>query len=136
MNQGSPQQSIPTPQQNFVSSATAQSNLTQMSSHVPTNGLPPNGPLTQMAGVPAQQSAQIAQPPSQQPIQPHKIPPLPEDRFKGVFMQFTAATGLRLTDRDLVIEGRPVNLWALHRAVFMRNGFESVRLGMIDGPWL
>ena len=85
-----------------------------------------------MAGPPPQQSTQIVQPPSQQSIQPHKIPPLPEERFKGVFMQFTAATGLRLTDRDLVIEGRPVNLWALHRAV-LRNGFESVRLGMIDG---
>ena len=107
-----------------------------MPSHVPTNGLPPNGPLVQMASAPPQQSTQIAQPLSQQPIQPHKIPLLPEDRFKGVFMQFTAATGLRLTDRDLVIEGRQVNLWALHRAVFMRNGFESVRLGMIDGCWL
>ena len=96
-----------------------------MTPHVPTNGLPPNGSLAQMASAPPQQSAQIAQAPSQ-------IPPLPEDRFKGVFMQFTAATGLRLTDRELVIEGRPVNLWALHRAVFLRNGFESVRLGMID----
>lgn len=45
-------------------------------------------------------------------------------------MHFTAATGLRLTERDLVIEGRPVNPWVLHRAVFMRNGFESVCLGM------
>ena len=47
-------------------------------------------------------------------------------------MQSTVATGLRLTNHDLVIEGRPVNLWALHRAVFLRNSFESVRLGMID----
>jgi len=115
---------------------TSQSNLTQMSPHMPTYGLPLNRPLAQMAGPPPQRSTQIVQPPSQQPIQPHKIPPLPEDRFKSIFMQFTAATGLRLTDRDLVIEGRPVNLWALHRAVFMRNGFESVRLGMIDGSWL
>ena len=45
-------------------------------------------------------------------------------------MQFAAATGFRLTERDVTIEGRPVNLWALHRAVFMRYGFESVRLGM------
>ena len=104
-----------------------------MPSHVSANGLPPNGQLAQVAGAPPQQSTQIAQPPSQQPIQPHKIPPLPEDRFKGVFMQFAAATGLRRTDRNFVIEGRPVNLWALHRAVFMRNGFDSVRLGMIHG---
>ena len=104
----------------------------QMSLDVPTNGLPSNGSLAQMSSAPPQQSTQIAQAPSQQPIQPHRIPPLPEDRFKGVFMQFTAATGLRLTDRDLVIEGRSINLWALHRAVFLRNGFESVRLSMID----
>jgi hypothetical protein len=101
---------------------------------------PPGGtPQQQLAALSQhapQPSAQIAQAPSQQPIQPHKIPPLPEDRFKGVFVRFTAATGLRLTDRDLVIEGQPVNLWALHRAVFLRNGFESVRLGMIDGSWL
>jgi hypothetical protein len=44
-------------------------------------------------------------------------------------MQFVAAMGFRLTERDLAIEGRPVNLWALHRAVFVLNGFESVRLG-------
>ena len=106
-----------------------------MSSHVSANGLPPIGPLAQarVTGFPPQQSPQFVQPPSQQPIRPHKLPPLPEDRFESVFVQFTAITGLRLTDRDLVIEGRPVNLWALHRAVFMRNSFESVRLGMIHG---
>ena len=97
---------VPILQQNRL--ATAQSKLTQISSRLPANNL------------------------SQRPqaIQPHNVPPLPEDRFKGVFMQFSAATGLRFTERDLVIEDRPVNLWALHRAVFMRNGFESVRLWM------
>ena len=43
-------------------------------------------------------------------------------------MQFTRSKGIRLNERDLVIEGRPINLWALHRTVFMRNGFDSVRL--------
>jgi len=100
------QRDIPILQQDRL--ATAQSNLTQNSSRLPANNL------------------------SQRPlaIQPHKIPPLPEDRFKGFFMQFAAATGLRLAERDLIIEGRPVNLWALHRAVFMRNSFESVRFWM------
>ena len=46
-------------------------------------------------------------------------------------MRVSAAMGFRLTERDLVIEGQPVNLWALHKAVFTRNGFESVRLAMI-----
>ena len=50
-----------------------------------------------------------------------------QDLFKGVFMQFTAAKGLRLTECTLDIEGQPVNLWALHRTVFLRlwNSFKS-----------
>jgi len=42
-------------------------------------------------------------------------------------MQFTATRGLRLTERTLVIEDQPVNLWALHRTVFLRlwNSFKS-----------
>jgi hypothetical protein len=127
-----PQRSIPTPQQNFIPSAPAQSNLTQISSHIPPNSLPHNGALAQMSGAPPQQSPQIAHPPSQQSILPHKLPPLPEERFKGVFLQFTAASGIRLTESDLTIEGRPINLWALHKAVFLRNGFETVCLGMND----
>ena len=43
-------------------------------------------------------------------------------------MQFLAAAEMRVTERDTVIEGRPVNLWALHKAVLLRNGFDSVRL--------
>jgi len=136
VNQVPPPRSIPTPQQNFVRSATPQSNLTQIPSQVPANGLPHNGALAQMPGAPPQQSPQITHPPSQQPIIPHKLPPLAEERFKAVFMQFTNATGIRLTERDLLIEGRPINLWALHKAVFLRNGFDSVRLGMGYGSWL
>ena len=131
-NQAQPQQPsqrhIPTPQQNFVSSATPQSNLTQISSHVSADGLPSNGALGQINSAPAQQSPRITHPPSQQPIEPIKLPPLLEDRFKINFMQFTRAKGIRLNERDLVVEGRPINLWALHRIVFMRNGFDSVRL--------
>ena len=51
-------------------------------------------------------------------------------------MQFLAAAEMRVTERDTVIEGRPVNLWALHKAVLLRNGFDSVRLGMIHRSWV
>ncbi|KAI0292189.1 hypothetical protein BC826DRAFT_955249 [Russula brevipes] len=79
-----------------------------------------------MTGAPPQQSPQITHTSSQPLVQPHKIPPLPEERFKNIFMQFTAATGIRFSERDLVLDGRPISLWALHRTVFMRNGFDSV----------
>ncbi|KAH8977699.1 hypothetical protein EDB86DRAFT_3000152 [Lactarius hatsudake] len=111
-----PQGRIPTPQQSFVPSVTAQSNLPQMSPHVSSNGLPFNGALSQIPW----RSATAAT------TGPAKLPPLPEDRFKVLFTQFANTTGLRLNDRDFVIDGRPVSPWALHRAVFARNGFESV----------
>ena len=53
---------------------------------------------------------------------------LSEDRFNNNFMQFTRSKGIRLSEHDLVFYGRPINLRALHRAMFSRNGFESVRL--------
>ncbi|KAI9434181.1 hypothetical protein H4582DRAFT_2075482 [Lactarius indigo] len=59
------------------------------------------------------------------PIQCRNVPPLPEDRFKALFTQFANTTGLRLNDRDFIIDGRPVSPWGLHRAVFARNGFDS-----------
>ena len=100
----------------------------QIPSHVPANGLPTNGVLAQINGATQQQSPQITHPPSQQPIPLNKLPCLPEDRFKSNFVQFTRSKGIRLNERDLVIDGQPINLWALHKAVFSRNGFESVRL--------
>jgi len=99
------------------------------------NSLPPNGALAQMADAPPQQPPQITPPPSQL-ILPYKLPPLPEEWFKNLFMQFSAATGFRDSGRDPIIEGRPINLWALHKAVFLRNGFDAVRLGPIHGLWL
>jgi hypothetical protein len=107
-----------------------------MSPHVSAVGLPLNGALAQMTGAPPQQSPQITHTPSQPLVQPHKIPPLPEDRFKNVFTQFTAATGMRISERDLIVEGRLISLWALHRTVFMRNGFDSVRIRMNNSPWI
>ena len=43
------------------------------------------------------------------------------------FMQFSKATGITLNEQDFMIDGRQVNPWALHRIVFARNGFDSVR---------
>ncbi|KAI9451047.1 hypothetical protein BJY52DRAFT_131417 [Lactarius psammicola] len=72
-----------------------------------------------------QQPPQAPRRPPQQTIQWSKLPPLPEDRFELRSAQFANTTGLRLNDRDFVIDGRPVSPWALHRAVFARNGFDS-----------
>jgi hypothetical protein len=55
-----------------------------------------------------------------------RLPALPEGRFNALFVQFSNTTGLRLNARDFVIDGQPINPWALHRAVFVRNGFDSV----------
>ena len=85
-----------------------------------------------MAGAPPQHSSQIMHLSSQQHNQPHEFSPSSEERFKNVLMYFTAYTGIRLCERDFVIEGKPVSLLALHKAVFLRNGFESVRLNTIS----
>ncbi|KAH8977687.1 hypothetical protein EDB86DRAFT_3054857 [Lactarius hatsudake] len=88
-----------------------------MSSHESANGLPFDGALAQIPG------ARLAR---QRIIRCSQLPPLTEDRFKDLFTQYANTTGLRLNDRDFVIDGRPVSSWTLHRAVFARNGFESV----------
>jgi hypothetical protein len=43
-------------------------------------------------------------------------------------MQFAGSKGIRLSERDLVIDGRCMNLWALQRMVLLWNSFDSVRL--------
>ena len=68
VNQAQPQRGVPTPQQNFVSLATPQLKLNQISSHVPADGLPPNGVLGQMNDAPPQQSPQITHSPSRTPM--------------------------------------------------------------------
>ena len=73
---------------------------------------------------------QITHPPSQPPIQSNKLPVLSEERFSSNFMQFARSKGIRLSERDLIIDDRRINLWFLHRTVFSRNGFDSVRLMM------
>ena len=83
-----------------------------------------------MGGVPPQQSPQITHPPTQPLIPLNKIPPLPEGRFENVFCNLTT-TRIWLTERDLLVEGRQINLWALHESVFLRNGYETVRLTLI-----
>ena len=68
----------------------------------------------------------LSVPPSQQP---NKRPAMSEDRFESAFLQFTRSKGIiRPGERDLVINGQAINIWALHREVCARNGFESVRL--------
>lgn len=44
------------------------------------------------------------------------------------FILFSNATGVRLSEQDFLIEGRPVNPWVLHSIVSAKNGFDSVRL--------
>ena len=80
-----------------------------------------------MNGAPPQQSPQITHPPSQLPIQLNKLPGLSEDRFNSNFMQFAKSKGIRLSERDLIIDDRRINLWALHRTVLSRNGFDQVQ---------
>jgi len=67
--------------------------------------------------------------PQQQPqvIGSMQLPPLTEEKFMDLFMLFSHATGLRLNEQDFNIEGHQVNPWDLHRMVFARNGFDSVR---------
>jgi hypothetical protein len=77
-------------------------------------------------GAPPQPPPQAPHHLPQQTIQYSRLPTLPEDRFKELFAQFVKTTGLRLNDRDFIIDNRAVNLWALHRAVFARNGFDTV----------
>ena len=61
--------------------------------------------------------------------QPNKLPAMLEDGFKSVFLQFTRSKGIiGPGEHDLVINGQAINLWALHREVCARDGFESVRL--------
>ena len=70
----------------------------------------------------------LSVPPSQQALQPNKLPPMSEDQFKSRFSQFTLTWSVKISEHDLVIDGRRIDLWALHRAVGAGNGFESVRL--------
>ena len=68
----------------------------------------------------------LSVPPSQQP---YKLPAMLEHHFKNAFFQFTRSKGvIGPGKRDLIINGQAIDLWALHREVCARDGFESVRL--------
>jgi hypothetical protein len=56
------------------------------------------------------------------------IPLLPEDKYIAFSANFARTAGIRATKRDFTIEGLPINPWLLHRAVFSRGGFDSVRV--------
>jgi hypothetical protein len=66
----------------------------------------------------------LSVPLSQQPIQPSTVFAMAPDRFQNEFSQFIKS--MQFSERDLVIDGRQINLWALHRAVLSQHGFESV----------
>ncbi|KAH9178399.1 hypothetical protein EDB89DRAFT_1843929 [Lactarius sanguifluus] len=85
-----------------------------------------NDSPAQTPGPPPQPPPQAPHQPPQRTFQCSKLPPLPEDRFKALFAQYANTTGLRLNEQDFFVDGRPVSPWALHRAVFARNGFDSV----------
>jgi hypothetical protein len=121
-----PQRRLPSVKWNFAPSVTVQPNLTQMPPHVSGNGLAFDGALARIPGAQPQPPPQAPHYPQQQTIQYSRLPTLPEDRFKVLLAQFANTTGLRLNDRGFVIDNRAVNPWALHRAVFARNGFDSV----------
>jgi hypothetical protein len=70
----------------------------------------------------------LSVPPSQQALPLNTLPSMSEDQFESRFLQFTGSRGIRISERDLVIDGRPINLCALLRAVRVGNGFEFVRL--------
>jgi len=83
-----------------------------------------HGTLAQMAGAWSQ-------------VVHHDISTLLEERFKSVFMYFIAYTGVPFGESDLIIEGRQIIPLALHKAVFLRNGFDAVRRGVnfLDRDW-
>ncbi len=80
-----------------------------------------------LRGVTSTKNPPLTHPPQQQSVQPSKLPPLSEDRFKALLTRFANATGIRPNYREFVIDDRQISPWALHRAVFGRNGFDSVR---------
>ena len=102
VNQIPPQRGIPTPQQTFVPSVTAQWSLTQLSPHVFGNGLPFNSALTQIPGALPQPLALT--------IRCTISRTRSEEQLKALFAQFANTADLRRNDPDLVIDGRPVNL--------------------------
>jgi hypothetical protein len=60
-------------------------------------------------------------------VSSHQVPrPLTEDLFNIYFPEFIVSNKLALTGSDLIIDDRWINLWALHREVFSRNGSDYV----------
>ena len=107
-----------------------------MPPHVSANGLLSNTVLAQMNRFPPQPFFRITHPPSQPNIQLTILPYLSEDRFHSNFMEFTRLKGIRLSERDLVVDDRRINLLELHQTVFSRDGFDLVRLMIFPHPEL
>ena len=70
----------------------------------------------------------LSVPSSQPALQSNQLPPMSEVQFRSSFSQFTGSKEIRISERDLDIDGRPIDLWALHKAVRAGNGFEFARL--------
>ena len=107
-----------------------QQNATGIASYIGQNLNPSGMGLPQGPGSLQQNFIQPSPSVPQPPIQSNKLPGLSEDRFNSNFIQFARSKGIGLSERDLVIDDRRINLWALHRTVFSRNGFDQVRLVM------
>jgi len=99
---------------------------------VHVNDFPLNGDVPQVAALhPSPISLPLSQQ-QQQPVDPiHALPDLTEEGFMDLFMRFSHATGIRLSEQDFNIESRQVNPWTLHRAVIARGGFDSVRFDFL-----
>jgi hypothetical protein len=56
------------------------------------------------------------------------LSPLTEDQFNSNFPKFLIYENINLEKEHFVIEGRWINLWALHKEVFSRNGSFAVSI--------
>jgi hypothetical protein len=62
------------------------------------------------------------------------LSPLTEDQFNSNFPKFLIYENINLKGEHFVIEGRWINLWALHKEVFSRNGSFAVSIKIIPFP--
>ena len=103
----------------------------QISSHISANDLPSDAVLVQINDVPPQQSPRSRNSLHNSLWSPINHPACQRTDLKVTLCSLLDLGAIRLTERDLTIDGRHIDLWALHRAVFSWSGFESVRLIII-----
>ncbi|KAA1467371.1 hypothetical protein DENSPDRAFT_832398 [Dentipellis sp. KUC8613] len=130
-----PQRQIPTPHQQSMASAAGPSQQPgggQMSPpmNFGTNGLPfgAGGLQPQTSGGQSQQPPppqQFSQSDNQGAMMP-QIQPLPEAKFHQVWKPFMMQHKLAVDERLFILDGRRINLHALHAAVFPAGGYSNV----------